>query len=485
MTAFEDLDAYAAVAAIRRGELLPVELAEWTLGRIKDLDPLINAFTVTFPERLLEQARRIERRVKSGEAAGPVVGVPIGIKDHIWMKGELATNGSLALRDFVPGEDCVPVARVRESGALIVGKTNNPEFCYRAYTDNRLWGLTRNPWNLERTPGGSSGGSAAAVAAGMVPLAMGTDGGGSIRIPASFCGIVGLKPTFGLVPKEPGFKGWKTLSVDGPLARSVRDVALLLSVMAGPHNSDDMSYPGPDVDYVAATVEERDLRNLKVAYSVDLGFAPVEHDVRDAFDQAVKRFSETGCQLVEDHPGAPDPTELWTFIAVCDCFASEGPLLEKFETEMMPSSVEIMKAGADKSAADYINAMHERAAYARVWRAFFEEYDLLLSPMMQLTAFPVGIESPPFVDGQPIDPFFDYWCSLCYPVNLTNQPAISVPAGFGPDGLPIGLQIIGRRYEDHVVLRAAAAWERIAPWTEQRPPLSSSRDVGGSLSEGG
>ena len=213
------MDACAAAEAVRARRISPVELLDQALATIASKDPEINAFTVVLEEEARATARRLER-----DPQGPLAGVPIAIKDHVWMRGAPATNGSLALRDFVPTEDCACVARLREAGAVIVGKTNNPEFCYRGITDNALYGLTRNPRSLDRTPGGSSGGSGAAVAAGMVPFALGTDGGGSIRIPASFCGIVGLKPSFGLVPKLPGFRGWPTLSVDGPLATTVRDL---------------------------------------------------------------------------------------------------------------------------------------------------------------------------------------------------------------------------------------------------------------------
>ena len=237
-------DAWQTAADIRSGRRTSVDVVTSALQRIQESQSILNAFTIVLEESALTSAAAADRAVHDGGPLPPLLGVPVSVKDHIWMAGEPATNGSLALRDFIPGEDAVPVARLRAAGAVIVGKTNNPEFCYRGFTDNLVHGLTRNPWNLQRTPGGSSGGAGASVAAGLTSLALGTDGGGSIRIPASFCGVVGHKPTFGLVPKEPGFKGWKTLSVDGPITRSVRDAALMLSVIAGPSAADDMSYPG-------------------------------------------------------------------------------------------------------------------------------------------------------------------------------------------------------------------------------------------------
>jgi Asp-tRNA(Asn)/Glu-tRNA(Gln) amidotransferase A subunit family amidase len=388
------------------------------------------------------------------------------VKDHVWMRGALATNGSLAYADFVPDVDCVCVARLRAAGAVIVGKTNNPEFCYRGITDNALFGPTRNPWHLERTPGGSSGGSGAAVAAGMVPMALGTDGGGSIRIPSSFCGVAGHKPTFGLVPKEPGFKGWKTLSVDGPLAGTVGDLALMLAVMAGPSGADDMTWPVAVGDVMGAAARAA-VPAGRVAYSLDLGFAPVERDVRACFERAVGALADAGWRLEAAAPPAVDPTPLWNTIACVEGYASEGPLLADWADRMTEGTADIVRAGAEVSAAEYVDAQHERAAYTRAWAGFFDRYELLLTPAMQMTALPVGIVSPESIDGRPVDPFFDDWCTFCLPANLTGQPAASVPIGFGADGLPVGLQIMGRRWEDATVLGAAAAVERVLP--PQRP----------------
>jgi Asp-tRNA(Asn)/Glu-tRNA(Gln) amidotransferase A subunit family amidase len=434
------VDAYEAAAAVRAREVSPFELVQQSLERIEALDHDVNAFTATFPDGALERARVVERAVAAGDPVGRLAGVPISIKDHIWLQGELATNGSRAFADFRPNEDAVPVARIKAAGAVIVGKTNNPEFCYRGYTANEVFGVTRNPWNLDRTPGGSSGGAGACVAASMTPLSIGTDGGGSVRIPASFCGVVGLKQTFGLVPKMPGFRGWPTLSIDGPLARSVRDAALLLEVTARPHPADDLTYPAPNGAYVAAATEERDLSGLRVAWSADLGIAPVEQDVRARFREAVGTFARLGCELVEAHPETGTPVPLWNTIATIEGYASEGPVLERSPELIEAETAEIVRAGAGKTA--------------------------------QLTAFPLGIVSPVEIDGIPIDPFFDDWCVPSYPANLTGQPAISVPCGFGDDGLPVGLQIMARRFDEPTLLAAAAAFERLAPWANEIPPIA-------------
>jgi Asp-tRNA(Asn)/Glu-tRNA(Gln) amidotransferase A subunit family amidase len=463
------IDAWQTAEDIRAGRVTSVEVATRALARIHDLQPDLNAFTVVLDESALASAREADEAVCRGGALPALLGVPVSVKDHIWMTGAPATNGSVILRDFVPPEDAVPVARLRAAGAVIVGKTNNPEFCYRGYTDNVPFGLTRNPWDRERTPGGSSGGAGASVAAGMTAIALGTDGGGSIRIPASFCGVVGHKPTFGLVPKEPGFKGWKTLSVDGPLARSVRDAALMLSVTAGPAAADDLSYPGPpNGSYLDAVSHQRDLSGLRVAWSADLGMLPVDPDVRSAFAEALQVLAGLGCTLVEAAPATGHPTELWNTIALAEGYSSEGPLLASREL-MSPGTAEIVEAGQAITGGQYVDALHERAAYTRVWAEFLQQYDVLVTPAMQLTAFPVGLQTPEQIEGQAVDPFFDDWCTICLPANLTGMPATVVPAGLGAGGRPVGLQIIGPRWADALTLRVASAFEGATPWSTYEP----------------
>lgn len=468
MSALPDLDACALAAAIRAREVSPVDAVEAALAAIEERDGALGAFTVTFAEASREQARAAERQA-GGAASALLLGVPVSVKDHVWVRGAPATNGSIALRDFVAPEDCGLVEYLRASGAIIVGKTNNPEFLYRGFTDNELYGPTRNPWDLGHTAGGSSGGAAAGVAAGMTPLAIGTDGGGSIRIPACFCGVVGLKPTFGLVPKLPGFRGWPTLSVCGPITRTVRDAALLLKAIAGEHPADDLSIPGPPVDHVAEALREDDLADLRVAHTEDMGFAPVDAEVRAAFRAAVDRFAQTGCTLVEAAPDAGDTAELWWRIAGPESYASEGPLLAEHEATMTAGTAEIVRSGEPASARDYLDAQHDRSRFTRAWAEFFGDVDLLLAPSTQVPAFPLGKSAPAEVEGRPCDPLFEDWCTLLYVANLTGMPSLSVPIGFTGDGLPLGMQIIARRFEDHVALRAGAAWERLYPWPEWRP----------------
>jgi len=455
------MDAWATAAAVRAGDVSAVELVEESLRRIEQHDTDVNAFTCLLGDQALQAARAADRR-RGGDL--PLLGVPVSVKDHIWLAGAPATNGSRALADFVPDVDAVPVARLRAAGAIVVGKTNNPEFCYRGYTDNDVSGLTRNPWSLDRTPGGSSGGAGASVAYGATPLGLGTDGGGSIRIPAAFCGVVGHKPTFGLVPKLPGFRGWPTLSVDGPLTRTVRDAALALSVMAGPSPHDDLSWPFPVGDLATAVTRPVDWRTLRVAVSEDLGWAPVDPSVRAAFRSAVHLLEADGARVEEAAPAAPYPTELWNDVALPEGYASEGPLLERWGAAMSAGTRDIVEAGRAASAADYLDAQERRRDYTRRWAEFFEHHDVLLTPSMPLAAFGTDVQSPASIDGVPVDPFFDDWCALALPANLTGCPATAVPTGLDGDGLPLGLQVMGPRGADARTLAVAAAYERLAPF---------------------
>jgi len=446
--------AWQLAAEIRAGSRSAVETIGAALSRIAELDPALNAFTVLDPERALRRAGAVDR----GEVTGPLAGVPISVKDHIWLRGLPATNGSRALADFVPDADCVAVERLLVAGAIPIGKTNNSEFCYRGVTENELWGVTRNPHDPRRTAGGSSGGAAVSVSAGMVPLALGTDGGGSIRIPSAFCGTVGLKPSFGLVPKLPGFRGWPTLSVTGPITGSVRDLALALSVLAGPSVLDPLSYPAPSADYLAA-VGSPDWRRLRIAVSEDLGFAAVDAEVRSAFRTALGRLSDAGARLATAHPPPTDPVPLWDAVATPEGFASEGRLVLDHPDLIGPDARLLTLAGQPITARQYLDAQQRRAEYTSDWLAFFVDYDVLLTPTMPVTAFEVGRLAPARIEGRPVPDAFDAWCALSAPANLAGLPAASVPIDPGAGRLPIGLQVMAARWAEPLVLTVAAAVE--------------------------
>jgi len=367
------------------------------------------------------------------------------------VKGLRATRGSRAFADFICPEDAVAVARLRRAGAHLMGRTTNPELCFRGVTQNELHGITRNPYDLDRVAGGSSGGSGAAVASGAVPMALGSDGGGSIRIPASFCGVVGHKPTFGLVPVTPGFRGWETLSVVGPIADTVANARRLLEIIAGPHPSDPTS-----LGVERLPVPEP----IRVAASVDLGHLPVEPAVRAAFHAAVETLRAHGWTIDDAEPEPIVSAPIWDAVAVPEGYAADRELLRQPEL-LEPDTARLLAAGADTTAAQYLDAQYERARYISAWGRFFADYDVLLTPTMQMTAFAVGKLTPDAIDGQPVDPFFDDWCNFCLPANLTGMPATSVPCGYDDDGLPIGLQVMSARGADALTLQVAEAWEAL------------------------
>ncbi len=449
-------DAWATARAIAEGSLSAAEAVGRALAAIEARDREINAFTVVRPEAALRAAAEVD----AGRRTGPLAGVPISVKDHVWLAGWPATNGSRSLEDHVPEQDCVCVERLVAAGAVVVGKTNNPEFCYRGTTFNEVYGVTRNPRDPTRTTGGSSGGAAASVAAGMVPLAVGTDGGGSIRIPSAFCGVYGIKPTFGLVPKLPGFRGWPTLSVTGPIAASVRDLALALSVMAGPSPLDPLSYPTPDAGFIAA-VQDPSWSGLRVAASEDLGFAGVDPDVRSAFRAAIAALRAGGVAIADAQPDVIDPGPLWDSIALPEGYASEGPLLDAAPDRIGADATAIIEAGRGASARDYLDAQDRRGRFIETWAGFFTTYDVLLTPTMPVTAFSADRLAPETVDGQPVPESFDAWCALALPANLAGLPAVSIPIGPGRDDLPVGLQLIGPRWSDARLLSAAAAADAV------------------------
>ncbi len=362
---------------------------------------------------------------------------------------------------------------LRAAGAIFVGRTNLPEFAWRGSTDNALFGESRNPWDLTRTPGGSTGGGAAAVAAGLAPLALGSDGAGSIRIPASFCGLVGLKPTFGRVPMHPAAGGNELVAHVCPLARTVRDVALMMNAIARHDRRDQFALPDDGTDYLTTCREPlavtRGGAPVRVAWSADLGFAPVEPETRKIAEAAARAFAEIGLEVEEASPDLGDPGMILKTLyggAQAGAHAARSP---EQKAQMDPELVQYAEASAGMSVGEYVRGVAARQALVDTLRRFFERYDLLLTPTLCLPAFPLGLVGPREVAGRAVTHLG--W-TLCYPFNYSGQPAVSVPAGWTARGLPVGLQIVGRRLEDALVLRAAAAFEALRPWATRRPPES-------------
>jgi len=455
---------------IRRRSLSPVEVTRAVLERIERLNTRLGAYVMVHAERALDEARAAERAVMAGEPLGPLHGVPVSIKDNLWSAGERTTYGSRLLAEFVAPEDAPSVVGLGAAGAIFVGRTNLPEFAWRGSTDNRLFGESRNPWDLTRTPGGSTGGGAAAVAAGLGPLALGSDGAGSIRIPASFCGLVGLKPTFGRVPMYPAAGGNELVAHVCPLARSVRDVALMMSAIARHDRRDPFALPDDGLDYLAACNEPlagaRGSAPVRIAWSANLGFAPVEPETREIAEAAARAFSEVGLTVEEASPDLGDPSFILQTLyggAQAGAHAARSP---EQKAQMDPELVAYAEASASLSAVEYLRAVAARQALVDALRRFFERFDLLLTPTVCLPAFPLGVVGPSEVAGRKVTHLG--W-TLCYPFNYSGQPAVSVPAGWTASGLPVGLQIVGRRLEDALVLRAAAAFEALRPWAARRP----------------
>jgi aspartyl-tRNA(Asn)/glutamyl-tRNA(Gln) amidotransferase subunit A len=466
----------ALSSLIRGRQLSPLEVATAVLERIDTLNGRLNAFCTLDPDRVLAQARQAERQVLNGEPLGPLCGVPIGIKDLIFTNDLVSTGGSTAYRDFTPDEDDITVERLRRAGAVILGKTNVPEFGMGINSQNPVFGATRNPWNLERTPGGSSGGSAAAVAAGLGPGALGSDGGGSVRGPSSYCGTYGLKPSFGRVPlypgcrdtRYPGFSGWESLEHIGPIARTVDDAALLLDVIAGPDPRDRHSLPREPGSF--ADLADLDLSRLRIAWTVDFGgYARADADIRQAVEAAARQFAALGAQVDNATPFTDDPSE--AFLAIVALDFDVGGLRQLAARQPDAVNWRIAALLDREWTFEQVSRalVTRRDLYNQVWR-FFESYDLLLTPTMPTAAFDLSLAAPLTIDGLPVDPGRPL-TSFTSPFNLTGSPAASLPAGWTADGLPIGLQIVGNHLADRLVLQASRAFEQTAPWADRRPPL--------------
>jgi len=454
-------------AAIARRKVSPVDAVKAVLDAIDDTKTL-NAWVTVDADAALKAARAAERAaMRRGVRLGPLHGVPFGVKDLVITKGLRTTFGTPLYRDNVPTEDAPSVARMKAAGGIMIGKTNTPTFGWVGVTDNLIFGLTRNPWNPERTPGGSSGGAGAALAAGMAPLHIGTDGGGSIRKPSAFTGTFGLKASYGRVPVYPASAVWSVSHV-GPMTRTVKDAALMLNVIAGPAERDPYSLPAERVDYVKAL--KGSLKGLRVAYSETLGLAPaVDPEVRDATAKAARVFRELGCRVEATNPSWASPWEPWRAIFLGGIAARLAPYLDR-KKEIDAGLLAIVEESLAWPPAKYVQAWVDRLAWCAKAMVFFERYDLLLTPTVASPPFPHGILYPGEIDGVKVGR--EASSIFTYPFNLTGQPAASVPCGFTKDGLPIGLQIVGRRFDDVTVLRASAAFETARPWIARRPALS-------------
>ncbi len=469
MTELHWKSASELAAMIRRRELKPSELVDATIARIEVLNPKLNAFCAMRAEQALDEARAMDERIARGEAAGALAGLPLGVKDLEDALGLPTTFGSVPFKSHMPAADSVQVARLKAAGAIVIGKTNAPEFGYTNFTKNRLFGVTRNPWNLERTPGGSSGGSAAAIAGGMIPLATGSDGGGSIRGPACYVGCFGLKTSFGRIPHDTmlGMQGWDDTSVVGPLTRTVRDAAMYLDAVAGYHPVDPDSLPHPGLSY-AATLD-RLPKKLRIAFHPTFGQI-IQSEVAREVEKAARAFRDLGHEVTTLDEAVPDTSGVWLRIGATQTYAMlyEYIQREKDRSEFGRGFLAGTVTAERITWKHYSAAYRTRAEFNRWMQRVFERFDLLLTPTQPNEAFNAAGPQPAEIDGRKVRSGLDI-SGLTYQFNLSGHPAATVRAGFTNSGMPCGLQIVAERHREDLVLQASHAYEQARPWNDKWP----------------
>jgi len=442
------LTATEQLKALEKGKFSSVELLEETIERAERYSPVLNPLALKLYGRARQAAHEADQKRASGKA-GRLCGLPITIKDSQFLAGYPCANGSHLLSDFVPTETCRAVELLEQEGAVIFAKTTCPEFSLTGVTHSDKYGLTSNPWNPARTSGGSSGGAAVAVASGMGAFSLGGDGGGSIRIPAGFCGIVGFKPSFGAIPREPCFPSWQSIVSYGPMTRSVADARLFFEVMAE-----------------GFTPLQGNARQIgPIIYSEDFGFAPVDADVRSAFNQVLDLLRKARVKLVDDKPGLPSSVRTWAITASYD--AAEKARGNAYNLDYLGEVARgFIDFGERFSAEDFEAAQTQRNVIRQQYAAMFARHKarILITPTLGCEAFPHGTIHPKKIDGKRIElPWLD-WASFLYDANLAGLPACAIPMGFGDEGLPLSLQILGAEGSDYEVLRVAEKIEKLIGW---------------------
>ena len=460
--------ARAITGEVAAGRLSPVEVTEYFLARIESLEPQLNAFVTLDADAARQTARDREKHLRSGGAPGALEGIPLGIKDLVPTKGLRTTNGMKFWQDEVPAFDGVEVERIRAAGAIIVGKTNTPALGHKDVADNLVSGATHNPWRRGRTPGGSSGGAGAAVAAGYGPIAHGTDGAGSVRIPAAWSGVFGMKPSMGRIPLWPAGDSWDGRVQVGALARDVRDAALMIDVMAGPDARDPLSLAASGETLLAAC--EQPLRGQRLAFSTDLGFAPMSDEVAALVTDAVAVFEGLGCEIVPLETPWPDPTSWHTTLFRGGIAARLKPYVEAHPEWIDDTLMEAYELGRAITAEEYVNARFARTLFYQWANDFMSGYDGLLTPTMPVGAWPIA--DPSFTIGdKEVSHYSGGRWPLVYLFNVTGWPAASVPCGFTGEGLPVGLQVVTPWRQDAACFSLCAAFEAARPWAQLPFPV--------------
>jgi len=455
------------LARLLRGrELSAAEVMRAFIAQVERANPKVNAIVTFLPEQALKEAKALDR--KKGPRP-PLAGLPIAYKDLVETKGIRTTKGSLVYKDNVPAEDALLVERLKAAGAITLGKTNTPEFGAGSNTFNKVFGQTRNPYDLSRTAGGSSGGAAAAVACGMLPFADGSDLAASLRNPGNYCNVVGFRPTPGRVPTYPAVNAWNTQPVLGPIARTVEDAAFLLAAMAGPDRRAPVSIAEPGSIFARSL--KRSFRKVRIAWTRNFRDLPVEPEVTAVLDAQRKVFESLGCIVEEDCPDFSGATEAFETLRAVSFAMSYAPLLKTNRADLKDTVIWNIEQGLALDGAKVARAERLRTEVYQRLRAFLEKYEFLLGPVNQLPPFPVDTEYPTQIAGVKLFNYLD-WMKSCYYITLASHPAISVPAGFTPGGLPVGLQIVGRYRDDFGVLQLAHAFERETEVWKRRPPVA-------------
>ena len=460
------MDARAMARHILEGDISAEETVSAHISQIERMNPQINAICTLVADMAMESAKKADQMKAAGEVLGPLHGIPVPIKDLTATKGIRTTWGSPIYRDTVPAKDELVVERLKSAGAIIIGKSNTPEFGAGSHTFNQVFGTTRNPYDTSKTCGGSSGGAAAAVACGMAPLAEGSDFGGSLRNPAAWCNVVGFRPTQGRVPRHPIGLGWSTLSVNGPIARTVKDAALMFSVMAGPDDRFPVSLP--ESGEMFSSLPPLNTGQVRVAWSNSIGNRPVEPVINDMLKGARRVMEDIGCIVEDAEPDLSDSDYIFDTIRAYGFAHTHENHLKYNRSQLKETVIWNTEQGMKLSALDYAKAEEKRTALWQRMVAFWEKYDYLCLPATSLPPFPIEWEYPEEIDGVKMETYTN-WMWPCYVITVTGSPAISVPGGFTPDGLPVGLQIVGKPKNDIGVLQIASAFEDATGFYRRRP----------------
>ena len=463
------ITALELAARIRNRDVSVREVMQAHLDQIERVNPKVNAICTLLGDQALEQAQKHDHILAKGEATGALFGLPIAHKDLVATKGIRTTFGSPIYRDFVPDTETVMVKRLRAAGAITIGKTNTPEFGAGSHTFNPVFGTTGNPYDLTKSAGGSSGGAGAALACGMLPIADGSDLGGSLRNPGSFNNVVGLRPSPGRVPRTPTTQAWETLSVLGPMGRSVGDVAMLLGVMAGPDPHDPISIPESPSRFFEAL--EHDFKGARIAWSPDLGQFPVEAAVLSTIEQTLPHFEHLGCSVEQAHPDFAGSAEIFQVLRANSFAAAHAEELEQHRELMKDTVIWNTERGLELSALDVSRAQAERGALFQRMHTFFEDFDFLLLPVSQVLPFPTETDWVREINGVEMNTYID-WMMSCSFISLTERPALSIPCGFSPHRLPVGLQIVGSYRGEFEVLKLGFAFEQRTGFAEQHPEVA-------------